>query len=80
MTTKKPTTRRRKPTSPSLRVTSIDNGDGTTTVHPIRVDDTPTIARALLDAAAAPTDVTTVTSPHGWRVPTPVAKKAGVAP
>lgn len=78
MTTKKKTTtsRARRP-APSLRTTSVDHGDGTTTVHPVDPADTPVIARALLDAAGDPADVATVTDPHGWRVPTVVADRAG---
>lgn len=79
MTTKKPAaTRRRKTAAPTFATTSVDNGDGTTTIHPVDPGDTPHIAAALLAAASTPGDVATVTTPHGWRVPTTVAKDAGM--
>ncbi|MFC3848878.1 hypothetical protein ACFORJ_01675 [Corynebacterium hansenii] len=76
MATRKPATR--KPTAPPH--VSIDRGDGTTAITPVDVADTPVLVGLLLDAAGSASDVATTTGPHGWVVPTAVAKKAGLAP
>ena len=77
MTTKKTTTSRKS--APPAHV-SIDRGDGTTAITPVNVADTSALAGRLLDAAGDPDSVKTTTGPHGWVVPTSVAKKAGLAP
>lgn len=77
MATKKTTTARKA--TPPAHV-SIDRGDGTTAITPVNVSDTSVLAGRLLAAAPVPSDVKTTTGPHGWVVPTAVAKKAGLAP
>ncbi len=75
MTTKKTTTARKA--TPPAHV-SIDRGDGTTAITPVALSDTPAIVDRLLDATDDPSVVRTTTGPHGWVVPTAVAKKAGM--
>ena len=77
MTTKKTTTSRKS--APPAHV-SIDRGDGTTAITPVDLADSSALAGLLLAAAPDPSDVKTTTGPHGWVVPTTVAKKAGLAP
>lgn len=50
----------------------------TATITPVNPKDTPALARLLLDAATNPTEVRTITTPHGWQVPVAVATKAGL--
>lgn len=53
--------------------------DGVATITAVNLGDSPEIARLLLASAEFPAQVRTVTAPHGWVVPEPVAKKTGLA-
>ena len=54
--------------------------DGTTThVSVINATDTRDMARALLEAANDPSDVTATTGPAGWNIPTTLAKQLKLA-
>lgn len=57
---------------------SVVDGD-TTHVSVINATDTRDMARALLEAANDPSDVTTTTSPAGWNIPTTLAKQLKLA-
>lgn len=79
-----------KPSSSTKKSNAVGDGlklpehisvvDGTTThVSVVDAADTRDMARALLEAANAPGDVTATTGPAGWNIPTTLAKKLKLA-
>ena len=61
------------------KVVAVNEAEDTVTIEAVEVGDTANIARLLLDAAGDDRGVVqTISSPQGWKVPTAVAKAAGI--